>query len=546
MKKILFLTNYTNLIIKNALKSTLSKKKDNILLECFEFSNIEEIINIDFIKINKYDLIIVHFEYKIEINRRYFQNKKELKKFMDLYRKKINSIFDFLNKNVKNKFVFFDFCEYLNKISINMDEILIRKLNNYIYGLSKKYSKLIVGHYNEFISNYGRFNIYDDRTINVFNFPFSFDYIEHICDFIFGFIDNILIRQIKLLVLDLDNTIYGGNIGDLGFENIDIGDFDLGLAFKKFQILIKKLKQYGIILSICSKNDYKTAISCFENKNMVLKKEDFSLIIANWDFKFKNIDYISKKFNLNLDSIMFIDDRKNEREEVKKFLPDVFVLEMPVDPCYYCLEFEKQLVFNDYFNNEFDKIRNNSYKKIFERDSFKKDFLNLDEYFRQLKMKSDIDYYNYDNLNRIYQLVHRTNQFNFSNIRYSIENIEEFIKNKKNNIFCFTLKDIFEDYGIVGIVFSSIDENQFYIDNFLISCRAFNKTLEYFIINFLIEFAKKNNKNKISFNYQKSLKNNKVKKYIEKLNLNKINGYYILEDFNKFNTYINLGSENEG
>ncbi|MCK9544775.1 MAG: HAD-IIIC family phosphatase [Novosphingobium sp.] len=545
MKKILFLTNYTNLILTNALKSNLSKKKESIFIESFEFSNIEEIINFDFIKKNKYDLIIVHFEYKIDINRLYFQNKKDQNRFLKFYRDKLDNLFCFLNNNVKNKFVFFDFYKYLNKISINMDDVLIGKLNNYIYQLRKNYSKLLIGHYNEFISNYGRFNIYDDRTLNVFNFPFSFDYIEHICDFIFGFIDNILIRQIKLLVLDLDNTIYGGNIGDLGFENINIGNYDSGLAFKKFQIMIKKIQNKGIMISICSKNDYETAITCFENKNMILKKEDFSIIIANWDFKFKNIEYISEKFNLSLDSIMFIDDSKNEREEVKKFLPDVFVIEMPEDPCYYCLEIEKKLVFNDYFNDEYDKLRNDSYKKIAVRDSFKNGFLNSDEYFRQLKMKSDIDYYKDHNLNRIYQLVQRTNQFNFSNIRYSTENIEEFAKKEKNNIFCFTLKDIFEDYGIVGIVFSSIEEKQLYIDSFFISCRAFNKTLEHFIINFLIEFAKKNNNKTICFNYKKSLKNNKAKEFIEILKLNKINDCYILEDFNKFNTYIDFGRKNE-
>jgi FkbH-like protein len=346
----------------------------------------------------------------------------------------------------------------------------------------------------------------------------------------------------KCLILDLDNTLWGGIIGDDGIENIQIGDLGIGKAFTQIQLWAKQLKERGIILAICSKNNEEIAKEPFiKHPQMTIKLEDISVFRANWENKADNIRYIQSVLNIGLDSMVFVDDNPFERNLVKKELPQVVVPDLPTDPVEYYKYLTNLNLFETASFVEEDKTRTVKYQEEAKRVALKHAFTNEIEYLQNLGMKMNFQFLNDFNNPRIAQLSLRSNQFNLRTIRYSEQDLSRLKRDENYSVLAFELSDIYGDYGLISIVILKKMNQVFFIENWLMSCRVLNRGVEKFVLNKIVEIARHNNINKIIGQYIRTEKNSMVEKHYARLNfIEREDNYYELplEKYEKFEFYI--------
>ncbi len=436
---------------------------------------------------------------------------KHLKEIRFFYNMLIENI-----KKIKPKSVFLstapdvrasEFLNYAENISFSKEN-LIKKFNKHILKIVSENNFNLIDIY-KLASKYGLNNFYDDQKYLLAKLPFKKEFCIFFNKLFINLISTKNGKLKKVLVLDLDNTIWGGVIGDDGFENLKLGpDSAEGMAFQNFQRVIKNLKDRGIILAISSKNNHDTAMQAFKkNKNMILREKDFSCIKINWDDKAKNIKNISNELNLSLDSFVFIDDNPVERDLVRTFLPEVTVPEIPNDPSLYSVLILDSYIFDIINLSKEDKKRAASYISNLKREKFKKKFNSTEDYLFSLDMRSIVSEFKINDINRVQQLFQRSNQFNMNTIRYDITEIKNFIKDKNVKTFQFSLKDKFTNYGIISLMVCKKKVNTIYIDNWVMSCRVLGRQMEQFVFSELLLYCKQNNIKKIIGSYTKSAKN---------------------------------------
>jgi FkbH-like protein len=326
----------------------------------------------------------------------------------------------------------------------------------------------------------------------------------------------------KCLILDLDNTLWGGIIGDDGIENIQLGHgLGIGKAFSEFQYWIKKLKDRGIILAICSKNDEEIAKSPFlKHPEMVLKLEDIAVFIANWNNKADNIRSIQSILNINFDSMVFLDDNPAERAIVRKEIPGIEIPELPEDPADY-LEYLYSLnLFETASYSSEDIERTKQYQVESNRISLQKLFTNEADFLKSLNMVSEVSDFNNFNIPRVAQLSQRSNQFNLRTIRYTETDVTTMSKDNRCQCFSFTLKDKFGDNGLIAVVIldkKDVTDNMFlkplFIDTWFMSCRVLKRGMENFILNSIVRYAEKEGYTHIIGEYIATSKNAMVKNH---------------------------------
>jgi FkbH-like protein len=363
----------------------------------------------------------------------------------------------------------------------------------------------------------------------------------------------IMLKRKKCLVLDLDNTLWGGILGEDGIDGIKIGGDYPGNAFTEFQKSIIELKNSGVILSVCSKNNESDVIEAWkENPNLIIKKSDISSYRINWKNKAENIREIAEELNIGLDSMVFIDDNPTERELVKQILPDVATPDFPLNP-YELPIFTTKLV-NDFFQvyniTEEDLNKTKQYKSNADRAVFKKSFIDFNQYLRSLEISILVEPASTFSISRIAQMTQKTNQFNLTTYRYSEGDIKEFVNNN-DWVFTIDVKDKFGDNGITGlIIIELVDLNHTAkINTLLLSCRVLGKGIEVVFIKYILNKLKELGIKKVYANYIPTTKNSQVKDFYDKigfenLNLDQINSSsreycLILQRFNyqKNNTY---------
>ena len=334
----------------------------------------------------------------------------------------------------------------------------------------------------------------------------------------------------KCLILDLDNTMWGGIIGDDGLENIQLGSLGIGKAFTEFQYWIKKLKNRGIILAVCSKNTESVAKEPFENHpDMVLHLDDFAVFIANWQNKPDNIREIQSILNIGFDSMVFLDDNPFERNIVRENIPGITVPELPKDPADYLEFLYQQNLFETISFSGEDAKRTKQYQVEAKRTVLQKSFTNEDPFLQSLKMVSMVEPFNKFNIPRVAQLSQRSNQFNLRTIRYTEADIE-IIANDENNLsFSFTLEDKFGDNGIICVVILKKDNvTTLFIDTWLMSCRVLKRGMENFVLNIIAEFAKEKGFIYLKGEYLATSKNEMVKNHYFQLGFETADDYWLL------------------
>lgn len=283
----------------------------------------------------------------------------------------------------------------------------------------------------------------------------------------------------KCLVLDLDNTLWGGVIGDDGVNGIVLGEGAEGEAFVDFQRAVKALKERGIVLAVCSKNDVERAKEPFlSHPEMVLRLEDIACFVANWQSKSENLRHIARSLNLGLDSLVFVDDNPYERAQARSAVPEVDVLMLPEDPVAYRCALEDYPSFEPAsFTNE-DRARAEQYQARIQAENLRSDSGSLEDYQASLGMEATIGPIDAVNLSRVAQLINKTNQFNVTTRRRERAEVEALLEDPKVAHFWVRLKDRFADHGLIAVVIAIANGKRLEVDTLLMSCRVIGRGVE--------------------------------------------------------------------
>ncbi len=331
-------------------------------------------------------------------------------------------------------------------------------------------------------------------------------------------------RSFKCLVLDLDNTVWGGVIGDDGLEGIAIGQGSpLGEAYTAFQEYARELSRRGVILAVCSKNDEANAMEPFDkHPEMVLKRGDIACFVANWENKADNIRQIAQELNIGLDSLVFIDDNPFERNLVRQELPMIAVPEVSDDPTGYPLALADAGYFEGLAVTDEDRERTSQYQGNKARDALKATVTDLPSYLRGLEMQLVWKRFDRIGLQRIVQLINKSNQFNLTTRRYTDEDVIAVMADPDAFGLQLRLTDRFGDNGIIAIIIGRLREKDLYIDTWLMSCRVLGRQVEPTTLNLIAQQAERLGARRLVGEYIPTKKNAMVKEHYARLGFTKM------------------------
>jgi len=390
---------------------------------------------------------------------------------------------------------------------------------------------LVINDINYLSARYGLQKWSDPQDWYLYKYSLAIDAIPFLAFSVANLIKSIFGKNKKVLVLDLDNTLWEGVIGDDGPEGIELGeDTSIGQAFSEFQKYIKMHSDIGVLLAINSKNDAKNALAGLTHPDCILKPEDFLVIKANWNNKDSNIREIANELNLGADSFVFVDDNIVERDIVKKGIPGVAVPEIGTVE-NYIMAIDGAGYFEAIELSEEDIQRNQMYQVNAERESLQKEHLDYNEYLLSLEMKAEIKNFESIYLSRITQLTNKTNQFNLTTRRFSKGDIEAIMKDDSTIKIYGRLKDKFGDNGITSLVIGRIEDTCLHIELWLMSCRVIKRNLEFAMMDALVQEASKHGVEKIKGYYIKTEKNEMVKEFFGSV------GFTMVENFDDDTTW---------
>jgi FkbH-like protein len=368
-------------------------------------------------------------------------------------------------------------------------------------------------------SLFGKRRWFDERYWYHSKHAFSFDAIGLVAHQGARLISSIKGRARKCIILDLDNTLWGGVIGDDGLEGIRLGSGVEGEGFVDFQRYLLKLKARGIILAVCSKNEEVIAKMPFtSHPDMHLRLEDISVFVANWKNKVDNIRFIADTLNLGLDAMVFIDDNPVERELVRDMLPMVEVPELPEDPTQYIRVIDEKAYFETIAFSKEDGLRSEMYRRNAQRRQMETEYTDLSAFLRDLSMQAVCADFDHMHLPRITQLINKSNQFHLTTTRYSEAQIQSMMTDVNTLCRYFKMKDRFGDNGLISVVIlKREDPSQLSIDTWVMSCRVLMRGIEDLICNEMIEMARSMGCRDIVGTYIPTSKNRIVEKLYPQL-----------------------------
>ncbi len=373
-------------------------------------------------------------------------------------------------------------------------------------------------------SQFGRKQFADPKLYYIAKMPISLEVLPEAAKRVLDTILTLRGRFKKCVVCDLDNTLWGGVIGDDGLNGIQIGELGSGHAFSELQMWLKDLKNRGILLAVCSKNNIENARLPFEqHPEMVLKLEDFSMFVANWEDKAGNIRSIQQTLNIGMDSLVFLDDNPFERNLVRSLIPEICVPELPEDPALYLQYLRSLNLFETASYSADDAKRTQQYREASQRRSFETSFTSYEDYLQGLEMKAVAAPFDAFYVPRIAQLTQRSNQFNLRTVRYTEAQIESVMQDDTHLTLYFMLKDKFGDHGLISVVIlDKQDSETLFVSEWLMSCRVLKRGMEEFIVNKMVETAKAHGFRKITGEYIPTPKNAMVKDLYEAMGFTRV------------------------
>ena len=524
MKKIniLVLRNFTVEPILDQVRNKLKKKnlKAKFLLSGYD-STVNELMNKKSkIYSLKPDLIIFFFSIDS-----YFKDLKITKKTKKLIYYKINDdlkiIFSILKKNFSTEIGICSLYESLYKKNKSLSRIINKKINLECLK-NRNFNFLDI---NSFLKD-ASFNSKSRKFWKHSMYPFNFQSGDIVSEYLFKFITRNNGKSHKIIILDADNTLWPGIIGEENPKEIKIKKNKKSYNHYSFQKELKILKNRGILLALNSKNNLQDVKNFFKLKSkiMPLKISDFCKLKVNWEPKSQNIVKILEEMNLSIDNALFIDDSKFEIGEVKSKLKKLDTLLIPDKISKFKKIFHQTGNFNTTKSTFEDKKRSKLYLDEDKRKKISIKFKDNNDYIRSLKIKLEIKVNSRKNLSRLAQMTQKTNQFNSTTLRLNELELSKLMLNDKSLIFQCRAEDILGDYGIIGLAIIKIDKilNLAKIENTLFSCRALGRKIEEYFYQKVVENLKDKRIKNIEINYIKSDKNKLFYDFLKKYEFKKI------------------------
>ena len=402
--------------------------------------------------------------------------------------------------------------------------------------ISQRYQNVCILDIKKIVCMMGTDSFYDPRVWYLGSIPYSLRAIKAIAKEIGAIERAYQGKRKKCLAVDLDNTIWGGVVGEDGINGIVLGPVKEGARFMNIQKRLKELKNTGIVLAVVSKNNPEEALNAIRNHpNMILHEDDFVEILANWKPKSENIRQLSADLNIGVDAIVLLDDNPVEREEVRANLPNVMVIE----PRYAKEIFDEDIVnsFAEYFPvlklTSEDKVKTEQYRGEFRRKEVLSSSRTLEEYLERLEIHVHLRKAKNQDIDRIAQLTQKTNQFNLTSKRYTSETVRDFLAQTDMIVYVVESSDKYGSYGEISTIIIRVEKDNATVDTFLMSCRAMGRTIEFALLKIVENELYENGVRRVIGLYKPTEKNKPVEGFYEK------NGYMLLDkDFEGVYRYI--------
>ena len=477
---------------------------------------------------NKNDYVVLFYSV-LNLKKQFYKNHSK-ETFADDFIAQVQNVTETVSKNIKTNFIVYNLPEEPDAVFGNYgnktpDSFIyqLRKINYLLMGLAEKTSNVFINDVAALYASKGKAYCFDSRLYINGDIIWSLDFTADVAANTVQIIESFLGFSKKCLILDLDNTTWGGIIGDDGIENIEVGELGVGKAFTQLQQWAKALKDRGIIIAVCSKNNEEIAKGPFINHpDMVLRLEDISVFVANWDNKADNIRYIQSILNIGFDTMVFLDDNPFEREMVKTHIPQVTVPDLPEDPADYIPYLNTLNLFETVSYTAEDKERTKQYREEADRTIAKAKYTDEKDFLISLNMVSEVKAFDSFTIPRVAQLSQRSNQFNLRTIRYSEEDVKRISGSPGFATFTFNLADKFGDHGLISvIILEQKSAKELFIDTWIMSCRVLKRGVEQFVLSHLVNWAKANNFELLTGEYIPTPKNALVKDHYEELGFTK-------------------------
>jgi len=404
---------------------------------------------------------------------------------------------------------------------------MISRLNSTMAEVCREHNNVRIIDLQSLVEQHGRNKLLDNRFGYLAKAPFSQYGNQVIAQQLVTGINACFGKRAKCIIVDLDNVLWGGILGEEGVEHIQLSNDGIGRAFHDFQKVLLSLLDSGIILAICSKNNESDALEVLEkHPHMVLHTKHFAAWRINWQDKASNIKGLAQELNIGLDTLVFLDDSKHEREYIKSTLPEVIVPELPEEPCDYP-DFVAQLPYFETFKLT-DEDRNKA--EMYTADKRRKKQQNtagsLKEFLQSLNIQLQLEAVDNLNLPRISQLTQKTSQFNLTTRRYS-ENEIKLLLDSGWKIIALSCCDRFGDLGIIGVAMLEIKNGLATLDNFLLSCRALGRGIEQTFLALVLENSAKCGATKLCAQFIPTKKNSVAQDFLSQNLSKQKDGWYI-------------------
>lgn len=417
-------------------------------------------------------------------------------------------------------------------------------VNKMIYAMASREANIVVFPLKSIIREIGEEKAYSNQMLYMSSSPYSLNALRSIATVLSQMEIYRNTARKKCLVLDLDNTLWGGVIGEDGLDGIELSNDKAGRRYYDFQRKILEIKQTGIILAIVSKNNKDDVMPVFDKKSMLLKENDFVALKLSWNRKSDSIRELAEELNIGLDSMVFIDDNPIERNEIKTVLPEVEVCEFPDDT----MELEKfaRYIYDTFFYidkpSEEDQKKTEMYHANQRRNYIHKHISDINDFIEALQMQIIVSEAKENHIQRVAQMTQKTNQFNTTTKRYSENDIAKMILSDNYKIFVGHVKDKYGDNGIVVLCILLLHGKEVYIDDFLMSCRVMERKVEYAFLRAverkLYEFGFRD----FYADFIKTMKNVPAEKFYEKYGFDKLNNgkYFKKIEYSEEFPFINI------
>lgn len=402
-----------------------------------------------------------------------------------------------------------------NKQEFGFHEAL-EKLNSSLRDSYKQSSQVFVFDFESFSSNYGKERLTNPSMYYLGDIRVNFEAIPQLSFAYSGFIRPLASLTKKCIVLDLDNTLWGGVIGEDGVSGIKLGPTPQGRPYWEFQKHLLSLYKRGVILAINSKNNPADALEAIQkHPHMVLKPDHFASIQINWNDKATNMRALAKEINIGLDSLVFFDDDHLNRALIRSELPEVTVIDLPSNPAHYSSVLLELNEFNAFQLTDEDLKKGEIYAQQRKRDAFAQSTTNLDDFLKGMDIVVTLEPVNEFTIPRIAQLTQKTNQFNLTTRRYMQEEIEAIAANKDSMMAAVRVEDKFGDNGLTGVVIVKKQKDEWLIDSFLMSCRVIGRKVEDTLLSYIVGQARIAGAKKVVGEYIPTKKNDLVKDFFK-------------------------------